>query len=145
MKKLLYVIFLSSTLLFTACGAKDDERSLEDDPTYVDEEVVEDTGSTEIAKEFLDYVLKGDKENAKKLCQEDFYKDLDDIIKYYEDKFSADKDYKAEFADFKEEFVGSTTTIVFVRKSTYKGKYLEEPQSLHFNQQEDGSWLINGR
>ncbi len=141
MKKILFILF-ALLMLFTACG-KEDENEV--DYTYVDEEVVEDTGSIELAKEFLDYVVKGDKESAKKMCQKDFYEDLDDLIEYYSDKKKNDENYQVEFVDFKEEYVGTMTNIVFLKKSTYKGEYLEEPSLLHFNQQEDGTWLINGR
>ncbi len=140
-KKILYILF-SLLILLTACGKGNEEDEI--DYTHVDEEVVEDTGSIEIAKEFLDLVVKGDKENALKLCDEVFYEDAEEMIAYYQERKATDENYTVEFTDFKEEFHTDRTSIDFMIKSTYKGKYLEENASLHF-MDIDGKWMIDGR
>ncbi len=142
MKKILY-LSLAFLLLLTACGKEEDQNKI--DYTAVDEEVVEDTGSIQRAKDFMNYVVKNDEEEALAMCEENFHEDAKDMLAKYARMFSEHDDYKVEFTDFEEEFNRDRTTINFTIKEYYGEVFVVQNASLHFQQISDEEWLINGR
>ncbi len=142
MKKILFMS-LAFILLLTGCRKEEEQDKI--DYTQVDEEVVEDTGSIQRAKNFMNHVIKNEEEKALAMCEEVFYEDAKDMLGKYAELQKEDKEYKIEFTDFKEEFNRDRTTITFKIKSVFKGEELEENASLHFQQVGDEEWLINGR
>ncbi len=142
MKKLVY-LSLAVILLLAGCGKEEDPNKI--DYTAVDEELVEDTGSIQRAKNFMNYVVKNDEAKALAMCEENFHEDAKDMLAKYARMFSEHDDYKVEFTDFEEEFNRDRTTINFTIKERYGEIFVVQNASLHFQQISDEEWLINGR